>query len=710
MAAAFLLDAGRSRGRSSEFIREVEEEGIKFSMENAAEDIINGMFCTYEPPTSKHEQYNAAKAARTDPKKYAYRPHVPKSILKWKFKKNKKSATPSENAEASFAAIAKAAAAAAAAAVAATDAASGNDAARNDDANDGVVVFDKEGNKKSVTWKDEKSRGDRTEIENTVVGLASKYCGGACNQGEEIAEILSSPTGRATQTFFTGGPETPGSMASMAASILKTSKSPTTSGDSDKKTLYDDEGNPVREDDAQEDEIGSFFPSTPKEDTAAATPMAATDSAAAANSADPNFRGHQNLFCSNIPFVDTVKEGIGIAGVMAATAAVAAGVPENLCNPYKMKRTNKYSTPGQMQISEELKEAQKSLGVYEPDSYDQAPDVSAALKLKRQSTPKHAVGRNNMSSQQSYAHSDVTMGNTTINHFSGNVSLFDETVNESTASSFAKSPNSKRSFSSMVEELKHVQLNKNLDGSSQHGSEFDVGSIKKGYEKIAKSPKHSVVTNSYKNSLKSPSTPKSNKIDLFEVRSGTVASLAKQFESPKARTNQNAIRKSIDPTECRHFNGKLNLLPPTPRRKAPSTPSGYSMVGNKFETLDWNNNAKTRQDSSAVSVNTDAEIREAASTILDDGPSKKASKRPIFAGRRPRSLVAGPETVENEDHDENAPEERQDHATTNKAKKKEKKAKMKGSKSKDGFANKFKKVVRKATRNVESQRIAKSEY
>lgn len=682
MAAAFLLDAGRSRGRSEEFMREEEEEGIQFNMENAAEDIINGMFCTYEPPTSKQEQYKAVKDARKDPKKYAYRPHVPKSILKWKIKKNKKSATPSANAAASFAAMAAAAAAA--------GAASSKAAARKNDANDGVVDLDEEGNKKSVTWKDEKSRGDRTEIENTVVGLASKYCGGAFNQGEEIAEILSSPTGRATQTFFAGGPEESGSMAHMVTSILKTSKSPTNS-DSDKKILYDDEGNPVREDDAQEDENVSFFPSTPKEDTAAATPTAAYDPAA-----DPNLGPHHNLFCSNLPFMDTVKEGMGIAGVMAATAAVAAGVPDNLCSPYKMKRTDKYPTPAEMQISEEIKEAQEALGVYEPASYDQAPDVSAALNLRRQSTPKHAAGsrkhedKESEIDQQSYAQSDVTMGNTTINHFSGILSLFDASVNESSATSVAKSPKSKASFSSMVEELKHVQLNKNLEGSSQHGS--TTGSIKNAYEKMAKSPKTSVVTNSYKNSLKSPSTPKSNKVDLSEVRSGTVASLAKKFESP------NGIRMSIDPTECRQFNGKISLLPPTPRRKSPSTPS-YSMGGDKYKTFD----VKPRQASSEVSANTDAEIREAASTILDVGPSKTASKRPIFAGRRPRS---GPETVENDDQDE----DRQDHVTTNKTKKKEKKAKMKRSKSKDRFANKFRKVVRKATRNVESQRIAKSEY
>ena len=91
MAAAFLLDSGTRGNRSAaEFMKEVEKDGIKFNIENTAEDLINGLFCTYEPPTSKMEQFKAAKAARKDPKKYSVRPTVSSSILKWKIKKNTK--------------------------------------------------------------------------------------------------------------------------------------------------------------------------------------------------------------------------------------------------------------------------------------------------------------------------------------------------------------------------------------------------------------------------------------------------------------------------------------------------------------------------------------------------------------------------------------------------------------------------------------------
>jgi hypothetical protein len=376
MAAAFLVDQKR---RSAEFTPQVEEAGIKFSMENVAEDIVNGLFCTYEPPTSKFEQYKAAKAARKHPERYVDRPHVPKSILKWKIMKSpkKKTTETPKNSDP-------------------PPAPSPSEA--RDDADDGAAaaaaaatVEVDDGNKKSVTWRDEAAKVERTEIENKVVGLASKYCGGACNQGEDIADFFSSPTGRAAQNFF-GGPDTPGSMASMASSVFSGSKkeeeseAPTPTN-SEKKVLYDDLGNPIREDDVQEDVTASYFPDTPKIEGAAPTPMASAQT----NPKDPA-NGHSNLFCSNVPFMDTMVEGIGIAGVMAKSAAVAAGVSEKFCSPYAKRTASaetqlvRVHTPEQAAISEELKEAQESLGIYEPESYDQAANNSA-FKLKRQSTP-----------------------------------------------------------------------------------------------------------------------------------------------------------------------------------------------------------------------------------------------------------------------------------------------------------------------------------
>lgn len=696
MAAAFLLEKGRRT--AAEFTREVEEEGIKFNMENVAEDIVNGLFCTYEPPTSKTEQYKAAKAVRKDPTKYTYRPSVPKSILKWKVKKHKEK-------KASYSSSASEAPSVPPSPPASEE---------RDDVNDGVVTVEKD--KKSVTWRDQKAKGGRTEIENKVVGLASKYCGGACNSGEGIADILSSPTGRATQTFFTGGPETPGSMASMASSMFS-KQTTATEEDGEKKVLYDDLGNPIREDDIQEDETGSYFPTTPK-DAAAPTPMHASS-----NSKDPyndKMYGRSNLFCSNIPFVDTVVEGIGIAGVMAHSAAVAAGVPENLCNPLNSQPPTetqlvRVSDAEKQEISEELKQAQESLGIYEPESYDQS--TPNAVKLKRQSTPRHAPGQAPAdeeddvtqqqeqqpagSSNRSYAHSDITMGNTTVNHFSENASLFDDTVGAEPAT--PKSPKA-GGFNSMVDELKAVQLEKGLEGSSQHSATKEdnkstasgFSSYKKDYERVAKSPKaRSVMTNSYKKSLKSPSTPQQSDKEIFEARSGTVASLAKQFESPRSRTNQAAFRKSIDPAETRQFDGKLSFLPPTPRRKEPKSPSGYSMVGNKLEKFDWHERiGKTK--ASEVSANANAENREEAST------------------KRPTSLVTGPETVEKDDSFEGVkkqsdPPQEKPESSSRIYEKKSSKKKDKAGKPKEGFSKKFKKTLRKVTKKVESQRIATDE-
>eukprot|EP00531_Pseudo-nitzschia_arenysensis_P014280 CAMPEP_0116136234 /NCGR_PEP_ID=MMETSP0329-20121206/11614_1 /TAXON_ID=697910 /ORGANISM="Pseudo-nitzschia arenysensis, Strain B593" /LENGTH=648 /DNA_ID=CAMNT_0003631085 /DNA_START=94 /DNA_END=2040 /DNA_ORIENTATION=- len=648
MAAAFLMEQGRRR-TSAEFMREIEEDGIKFNIENTAEDIVNGLFCTYEPPTSKVQQYKAASAVRKDPTKYNVRPSVPKSILKFKIKKNKK---PQPMSTAFVTPVIEPVAPA----VALSEA--------RDDAVEDVSVEDKDSTKKSVTWRDQKGKEERTDLENKVVGLASKYCGGAFNTGEAIADVLSSPTGRATQNFFSTDVETPGSMASMASSLFDRTE------DGDKKVLYDDLGNPIREADIQDDENGSYFPSTPK-DTATPTPMAKTRAEKLKEG------GHSNLFCSNIPFMDTMVEGIGIAGVMAASAAVAAGVPENLCSPY-VKSKNPNST-----ADDDLDEA---LGIYEPDSYDQ---LTSAVKLSRQSTPRYFPGSNaagdkpddeerdappqqDATTPKSFAPSDITMGNTTINHFSGNASLFDEKRG---------APSPKKNFSSMLGELKKIQVDKGLQGSSQHENEDrsvaggsvaggsvagSVNSLKKGF---IKSPRSPVVTRTYMESIKSPRSP------------GKVADLAKKFESPRA------ARKPIEPVECRQFNGMMNFLPPTPRRKSPeaqvTSTESIKPVSKSIEMFERNIKETKKETAStppAESVNTDAEIRATASSVVD-----------VTAQRGGRNDAEATNTDANEEREKSSSD-----------KKKAKKNK------KGGFGKTLKKVM-KITKKVESQRIAKED-
>jgi len=688
MAGVFLIETGRRKSSNMEFRPEVEEEGIKFNMENAAEDIINGLFCTYEPPTSKAEQYWAANQFREDPKKYAFRPHVPKSILKRKIKKHNPNKTRGGDAPSTAPDDAPA--------TTPDEAAPSAIKETNKETSSAVVVT----KKKNVTWRDERGKVERTKIENKVVDFSTKYCGGACNSGEDIADILSSPTGRAAQNFFVGGPETPGSMASIPGSMASMAssvfgKSPKSADTSNAKILYDDQGNPIQEEDTGS-EVGSYFPTTPA--SAAPTPKETKP-------INPKLVGRSNLFCSNIPFADTVKEGFGIAGVMAATAAVAAGVPDTLCGQTMIRRATcsetsivPVSREEQEEISEELKQAkqaQEELGVYEPENYDNP--TSSSIKMKRQSTPRHVrtpdvevpddetattqqkqptphPAKKGMSSERSYANSDITMGNTTIKHFRDNGSVFDN------VESAPVTPKSPMKFSSLVEELKHVQIQKGLEGSSQHGI---VSSRKEEYMKSATSQKHDVATKSYVNSLKSPASGRSESLD--KIQTGTVSSLAMQFENARARTNQDAVRKSIDPTECRQFDGKRNFLPPTPRRK--KQPS--SAMGEKLNIFD---NPQLRQDetqekmTSATSVNTEAEIREAASSIVD-------VTRPSFVGRRQvekPNKTADP-TEEREDQSD-PPEDREDQPTKNIKKDKKKKEK----KPKKGlFGRKFKSFTKK---------------
>ena len=589
MAAASQVDnSNQKRGATSaQFLREVEEEGIKFNIENTAEDIINGLFCTYEPPTSRMDQYRAAKAVRNDPEKYAVRPSVPKSILKWKIKKNNpKPATAETKPEA--------------------EPETRTEEQVEAESSDEII---EEGEKKNVTWRDQKGEDERTEFENKIIDLSSKYCGNVCNGGEAIADIMSSPKGRDVQNFFATDAKTPGSMASKASALFGGALSPTS-----KKVLYDDQGNLIREDDVKEEENRSYFPSTPATG-ATTTPKAAEDST-------ETTVGGPNLFCSNIPFMDTMKEGIGIAGVMAASAAVAAGVPENLCNSYAKGNED------------------PSLRIYEPVSYDQP---ASSHKFNRQSTPRrmpfaatprYLPMQTDLVSQQrklqtpsnrSYATSDITMGNTTVKHFSGQ-------------------PSPRTNFSSMMSELKQVQgaraLNNNADTVS-------VSSKRSGY---LKSPKSAVVTQSYIQSIKTPNN------------TGKVAEIARQLDA------QAAIRQSIDPIESRQFDGKMNFLPPTPRR--PATPS--STVNRTYNKFNWD--AANKFGSTPRSNNTDIEIREAASSVFE-------TRRPVVTQKKKKKSKAP------------SKESAYINVNSNSKKKKEKKK---------GFFSK----MRKVTKQVESQRIA----
>ena len=151
------------------------------------------------------------------------------------------------------------------------------------------------------------------------------------------------------------------------------------------------------------------------------------------------------------------------------------------------------------------------------------------------------------------------------------------------------------------------------------------------------------------------------------------------------------------------------------------------MVGNKLKVHDWDtpsphfnnkgtpsprfsSNRYTVKDmmspKSGTTYNTEAEVREAPSSILDNVATQD---RPNFGGQRPASLVTGPETV-----DDDTVEEKK---VSKKKSKKNKKGKSKEQPGRSkSFTEKLKKSVEKAqirvknaTRKVEASRIPDKE-
>jgi hypothetical protein len=388
-----------------------DDPALDFNIENVTEDVINGLFCTYEPPTSTKSQRWAAKDAMDHPQKYKFRSRLnAKSILKYtkikpnsKKKKSKKMKNINKNYD-SDNANAKANA-------------NGSNVSDGADGGDGETVATSteltmhDNRSKSVTWRDQQPQvqvqvqvqpqpqpqqqqqqqhpTDRTKFENDVVEVADKCCGiFSQDAGEGLADVLSSPTGRAAQSFFScgndvhqnqqprpsttnnrggngNGNDTPIPMVSVASGTTTNtvddyddegsrSATATNNKSKSKKVLYDDLGNPVEEDDIDINNVDGFFPAassstpraTPRGGSGAQTPNAAsagggrndysnpaatasTANATASTTASPRSRTAKgcrtHLICSNFSFMDNVMEAVGVA-------AVAAGVPPSCYN------------------------------------------------------------------------------------------------------------------------------------------------------------------------------------------------------------------------------------------------------------------------------------------------------------------------------------------------------------------------------------------
>jgi hypothetical protein len=390
-------------------------------------------------------------------------------------------------------------------------------------------------------------------------------------------------------------------------------------------------------------------------------------------------------------------------------------------------------------IASELNEAQQALGIYEPKSYGpqpgRSPSKGGGIKFKRQPTPKHMrrsmqdlddkldakeenkqqkkknnknnnVSSDTYSASRSDVDSEITMGNTTVKHFGRNrsygdnsiiqgedyASLFDEENNDDNKREqrqhTPKKSSFKGSFSTMFEELKHVQkerssLSSPYSGIDNNGNIFErknstninVGSIKKQLEKSNKK-KSSVVTESY---LKSINTEANSAVTESRVDDGTllnscrssgvVASLKKQFETRDPPSGGGSS-----------FFNRSGIQPPTPRRN--STRSQYHQA--------------YHQAFSPRTFASDDEIREEVSKdhLVPKDP-------PVM---RHCTLEVVPRTVaENDDNDiyldqYEEHEERQDRAAANAKKKGKNKRGGKSKKSTSLFKSKSKDKDKSAQR------------
>jgi hypothetical protein len=567
-----------------------DDPALDFNIENVTEDVINGLFCTYEPPTSTKSQRRAAKDAMDHPQKYKLRSRLnAKSILKYttgkikpkKKKNNNKTKDINKNYDN------------------ANPNTNGNGNVSDGRDDDETVATSTEltmhdNRNKTVTWRDQQpkqqepkqhqqqqqqqpSSVDRTKLEDNVVEVADKYCGiFSQNAGEGIADLLSSPKGRAAQSFFScgdknqqprvpstnngNGYDTPISMVGATNNTVDVhtvddyddegsrSTTATNNKNKNKKVLYDDLGNPVEEDDVDiNNDDDGFFPKTsssapratprggssgsqtPNAASASTSasastgddgrndylnPAAAASAAAAAafncssanaSSKSSTARGcRTNLICSNFAFMDNVMEAVGVAAVAAGVPpscynniptkctgegtgadAAAAYIPKRCkgCKPNLFctgcsstgccdDNNNDNNNPpsaadadtssGNPDIVSELNEAQRALGIYEPETYGpqpgRSPSRGGCSKFKRQSTPKHMrrlmqnvddkldakeenkqqkkkndddnnnVSSDTYSTSRSDVESEITMGNTTVKNFGRNRSYGDNSI------------------------------------------------------------------------------------------------------------------------------------------------------------------------------------------------------------------------------------------------------------------------------------------
>jgi hypothetical protein len=411
MAAAFLIQTPTGKK---------EYEGGGLNLDNVTEELLNGFFCHYEPPTSENAQFKAARAARADPTKYSHRP-VAKPILRTptlhpKNRKNKGGGS--------------------------------RFGSKSDAATAGASTHTPSG--KSVTWRDEQTNKDRNKVEKEVVGCAVNYCG-IFQQGEGLTDELMSPAEKAAAAKAkaakaslkkkTAGSDSSVGTPTSAASTVQTSSNESTGSGSSKKRLtpiltnrskknktdtpsptadaslpsrrilYDDLGNPITEGEEDDytfgpDESILGTPRTPA--TMADTPRTQSDSGVDTGLDTPTAEktGAETTDSNNpLAFLLTMPTAmIGAATMAAASAAEAVGFKPSP-NP---KQTEASETPDSAATTASpsilrrpapsdtnsgvVAEYRDEMGVYEPLDYNNPfpnaiRDPHSGLAYKRVRSP-----------------------------------------------------------------------------------------------------------------------------------------------------------------------------------------------------------------------------------------------------------------------------------------------------------------------------------
>ena len=162
------------------------------SFENVAEEVLNGLFCHYEPPVSEYAQHKAASNARLHPRRYSFsKVKKYQSILRTSRLFKKKQAMESRK-------------------------------------------------KKAVTWRDEHNRKG---IEGHVEGCAADNCDFlGFSRKDGLADSIS-PTRVSSLSKVPMNNRVPEPIIKHAPTSREVLK-----GAPSKKILYDDEGNPINDD------------------------------------------------------------------------------------------------------------------------------------------------------------------------------------------------------------------------------------------------------------------------------------------------------------------------------------------------------------------------------------------------------------------------------------------------------------------------------